>query len=291
MSERNGPGRRDLAVSGHVNIDRFLRVPALPAVDRTAPILSQRSELGGTAANVARAAAAHGVRVGLLSRVGDGFASEYRRQLSSEGIDLGGLRRVAGCATPTCYTVEAPSGAQWTLIDQGPMDRARGPPLRRSWLRRYAWVHVGTGPTDLQLRLTAVARDLGLRVAADPAQELFYRWDRDSLRSLLGASEILFGNRAEVAEAARRLGGAGARSLLSVVPLVVRTEGRGGVTAFSRVGREHVPAEPSPKGGSTVGAGDWFRGGFYGGFFAGAPLRACLVRGARSAAAWVRRRR
>ncbi len=159
-----------------------------------------------------------------------------------------------------------------------------GPAIPRTWLRRHAWVHVGTGPPEYQLRLAELARKEGIRVAADPAQEIFYRWTARSFRRLLRSSEVLFGNAAEIARAARLAGDSDARGLLPLVPLVVRTEGRGGVSAFSRAGREHVPAVRPSRVRSLIGAGDAFRGGFYGRFFAGDPLRACLAGGARSAA-------
>ncbi len=86
MAGRSGAGTRDLAVSGHVNIDRFLRVRRFPGLDRTEPVASSRVELGGTAANIALVAAERGVRVGLLSRIGDGFPEAFLRRLKRAGV-------------------------------------------------------------------------------------------------------------------------------------------------------------------------------------------------------------
>jgi ribokinase len=291
MGRRSGTDARDLAVSGHVNVDRFLRVARFPGPDRTEPVVASRAELGGTAANIALVAAGTGVRVGLIARVGEGFPEEFRRRLERAGIDLAGLRAVPGRSTPTCYIVEDRRGAQRTLIDQGPMAEASGPAVSRRWLRRHAWVHVGTGPPEVQLRLAEDARAEGLRVAADPAQEIFYRWTSRPFLRLLRSSEVLFGNRAEIARAIRLAGVADVRGLLAAVPLVVRTEGSGGVSAFSRAGRHHVPPVRPSRVRSLTGAGDAFRGGFYGGFFAGAPLRECLAAGTRSASRWIEGRR
>jgi cytidine kinase len=291
MRGRSGTGARDLAVSGHVNVDRFLRVERFPTVDRTVPVSDSRAELGGTAANLAFVAVRHGVKVGLLSRVGEGFPEPFRRRFERAGIDLGGLRTVRGRSTPTCYIVEDAGGSQRTLIDQGPMSDARGAPIPRSWLRRHSWVHVGTGPPEFQVRLAETARADGMRVAADPAQEIFYRWTAGPFRRLLRCSEILFGNRAEIARAARLAGGTNIEELLRAVPLVVRTEGGEGASAFSRVGREHVPAGRPSRVRSLVGAGDAFRGGFYGSFFAGGPVGECLAAGVRSSTRWIEGRR
>ncbi len=281
-----GP-RRDLAVSGHVNVDRFLSVDRFPAPDRTEPVRGARVALGGTATNVALVAAAHGVRVGLIARIGVGFPPDFRRRLVRARIDLGGLRTVPSRRTPECYIVEDRDGHQRTMIDQGAMDSGVDATVSRSWLGRFAWLHVGTGaPTD-QLALASTARSLGLRVAADPAQEIFYGWSGRELRRLLAESEILFGNAAELDHAARLTGVRGPRGLLERVPLVVRTEGPRGATAFARSGAVHVPAVRPRRRRTFVGAGDAFRGGFYGAFFRGAPTPTCLAAGTTAAARWI----
>jgi cytidine kinase len=287
MAERSGGSARDLAVNGHVNVDIFLRVGRFPGADRTEPVTATRTELGGTATTVALVAARSGLRVGLLSRIGEGFPAPFRRRLETAGIDLGGLQQVHGRSTPVCYVVEDPRGGQRTLIDQGPMDDPRGPPIPRGWLRRYAWVHVGTGPPAYQIRLAETARAEGRRVAVDPAQEIFYRWSARPFRRLLRSAEILFGNAAEITRACRLAGVSEARGLLAAVPLVVRTEGRSGASAFSRAGREHVGAVRPAAVRSLVGAGDAFRGGFYASYLAGDPMRRCLASGGRSATRWI----
>jgi len=274
-----------------VNVDRTLGIPRFPGPDRTVPITSARVELGGTAANLARVAARHGVSVGLVSRVGDGFLPEHRRLLEDAGIDLGGVRSVPGRPTPTCYILEDARGAQRTLIDQGPMSEAGRLTVDRRWLNRYAWLHIGTGPPELQLRLAALARRLGLRIAADPAQEIFYRWSAFALRRLLGLSELLFGNRAEIARAMALTHRSTVAELTELVPCVVRTEGSGGATAFSRVGSVHAGGQRPSTFRSIVGAGDAFRGGFYGAFFSGATLARALAAGNRAAVRWIEGRR
>jgi len=283
---------RDLLVSGHVNIDRFLSVRSFPAADRTVAVLEHRAEVGGTAANIARAASKLGVATGLVARVGDGFPDEYVAAFRDAGIDVRGIQRVIGKPTPTCYTIEDREGVQRTLIDQGVMSRTRGvalPPVRL--LREYSWVHLTTADPEFQLRLQKAARARGLRVAADPAQEIHYRWDRRSFRELLRGSELLFGNRSEIDRALEFVGARRPKGLLEFVPLVIRTEGRAGATAFSRVGTVHVRAARPARVRTFVGAGDAFRGGFYAAWFAGQPLLACLTAGTRSSARWIEGKR
>jgi len=276
-----------LLVAGHVNVDRFLRVERAPGPDRTVPVLAERTELGGTATNLARVARHYGVRVGLLARVGDGFPSEFTALLRKEGIDLRGLERVAGTPTPTCTILEESDGTTRMLMQQGPMANAGRPPLSGSWWRSYHWFHLGTGDPRRTLRLARVAGGAGRRVAFDPAQEIFYRWDRAALRRLVPWVDVLFGNRAEIEHAARCLGLRPPERLVEQLPLVVRTEGGGGATAFFRGGQVHAAAVRPRRVRSLVGAGDAFRGGFYAAWFEGARLGACLARGNRSARAWI----
>ncbi len=278
---------RDLLVSGHVILDRFLSVRSFPAADRTVPVLQYRAELGGTATNIVRTASKLGVATGLVARVGDGFPDEYVAELKRSGVDVRGLQRVRGKPTPTCYIIEDHEGTQRTLIDQGVMGESRGAPLPGRWLEEYSWLHLTTADPAFQLRLQELARARGLRVAADPAQEIHYRWDRRSFRSLLRGSELLFGNRSEIARALEFVGADRPEGLLEFVPLVVRTEGRGGATAFSRAGIVHVGATRPTRVRTLVGAGDAFRGGFYAAWFAGQPLFGCLTAGTRSSARWI----
>ncbi len=278
---------RDLLVSGHVNLDRFLRLDRFPRSDRTAPVRSTRLELGGTATNLALAASRAGLRTGLVARVGPEFPVAFRRRLLRAGIDLRGLASVRGATTPTCYILEAEDGAQRTLIDQGAMAKADRAPLPGPWLREYAWLHLATGDPAFQLRLASLARRLGVRVAADPAQEIFFRWAPGPFRELLARAEILFGNWAEVARAAELAGGGGIRRLLERVPLVVRTEGPEGAVAYSRTGRTNARARRPRSIRTLVGAGDAFRAGFYHGWLGGEPLDVCLTEGAATASRWI----
>ena len=276
-------GSRQLLVAGHVNVDHFLSVARIPGPDRTAPVVAERRELGGTATNVARSARRHGVSVGLLASVGDGFPPTFREVLDREGIDLRGLTTVAGSPTPCCTILEDRGGRTRTLIQQGPMGDSARHPLPGRWWRAYRWLHLGTGSPAHYLRLAEEARRDRRPVALDPAQEIFYRWDRVAFRRILPLAEILFGNRAEVDHAAAWVGSRGVPSLLEHVPLVVRTEGPRGSTAFFRGGTVHVPSRAPRRVRTFVGAGDAFRGGFYGGWFAGAPVAECLRAGNRSA--------
>jgi sugar/nucleoside kinase (ribokinase family) len=275
----------ELLVAGHVVVDRYLKVASMPGPDRTEPIVAERTELGGTATNLARAARRCGVGVGILSRVGDGFPASFRALLVREGIDLRGLASVAGAPTPTCTILEDQRGRTRMLFQQGPMAPPGRVSLPDAWWRSYRWLHLGTGDPSYYLRLARAARRARQHVAIDPAQEIFYRWDRRTFLSLLPLADVLFGNRAEIARAAAWAGGGGPERLLEHLPIVVRTEGPKGATAFYRGGATHIAGGRPKRTRTLVGAGDAFRGGFYAAWFAGEPLDRCLVSGTREAIA------
>jgi nucleoside kinase len=274
-------------VLGHINLDHFLDVASLPSEDRTVPISRQSTELGGTATNIARSAAAWGVRTGIISRVGRDFPAAYWRQIESERIDLSAVEKVAGASSSCCYIVEDRRGGQMTLIHQGPLGDARGAPIPNERLRTTGWLHLTTGDPGFQLRVLAAARAHGVRVSVDPAQEIHYRWDARHFQRLLAGAEILFGNSSEIDHASELLGATSRDGLLAHVPMVVETRGRRGVTAVTRSGAVRVPAIIPRPLRQVTGAGDAFRGGFFAAFFEGQPLRICLIAGTRSAARWM----
>lgn len=276
----------DLLVVGHTNLDHFFHVRSLPAPDRTVPLLRRETRLGGTAANIARAASKLGIRAGLWSRVGPDFPPRFREQMRREGVDLSGVEAVAGANSPACFIVESAGDQQVTLIDQGPMGSDPGTPIPVDLVRRASWIHLTTGDPHYQLRVLAVAREQGKRVAADPAQEIYYRWSRRQLRSLLQGSEILFANRHELAKICALLHVRSARDLLPTVPLIIETRGAAGAVAWTRTGSFRSAAVRSVRVAQVTGAGDAFRGGFYAGWITGLPVQKCLESGARAAARW-----
>ncbi|MCI4334265.1 MAG: PfkB family carbohydrate kinase [Thermoplasmata archaeon] len=279
---------RQLLVAGHVNIDRFLELPHLPEADRTVPVRSVHEALGGPAATIARQAATRGVRTGIVSRVGEDFPVAFTAQLRAERIDLAGLERVARARSPTCYILHDRRGHQVSAMFQGPMGQAGAAKIPRALLSRYDWLHLSTGDPRFQLRLQRAARQHGMHVAVDPAQELHYWWKPGPLRRLLEGAELLFVNRSEFDRVRALLRLRSARELLAIVPHVVVTLGSAGAVAYHRAGTEKAPGLPVRGKRQVTGAGDAFRGGFYAEWFAGAPLGECLRAGNRAAVGWMR---
>lgn len=91
-----------VAVVGSTNWDMSMRLPALPAPGETVLGGACHFCLGGKGANQAIAAARAGAGVFFLSCVGDNaIATEVRKELSANGLDLSGVTTVEATDTGT----------------------------------------------------------------------------------------------------------------------------------------------------------------------------------------------
>lgn len=259
-----------LAVYGHVALDHVVRVDDLPGPDSTVPARGFTVRLGGTGANIARAAARLGVPVALASFVGDDFAHEHWEALEGAGVELSQLRRVPG-RTPRVWILSVPGGPQATLIAEGVMaeDAAR-PPLEHAGLEAE-WFHFTTGTPRDWLGAAAAAHGRGKRIAFDPAQETSFRYTADLLQDFLRLSRVFFANEAELERTLALLGRRGPQELLEDVDRVVVTHGARGLTMWDGTGRHLVPAHPLNVPGpvDATGAGDALRAGLYAGLHRG----------------------
>ncbi len=292
----NGPimtfpaeARLDLLCVGHLNIDHEVRVAELPKEDRTVPTLTHDIFLGGTAANVARWGARTGLRCGLAAFVGRDLPEYMRETLRHDRVDISGVVAREGVLTPTCWIALDRKAHQQTFIDQGAM--ARTGRLALPDLQGVGWVHITTGDPEYQLRVARKARSLGINVAADPAQEIHYRWNARRLHELLSLSEILFVNRSELTKTLELAERRTPEDLLGEVPLIVETLGSQGARAYTRRGTFSVPAKSVRHPQTVTGAGDAFRGGFYGGWLRGLSIEKCLRAGTAAGALVVANRR
>ena len=272
--------RNYVGAFGHVVLDRILSVPHLPRPDTSVGLLDQRRYFGGTAGNLARAAARLGVRVSLASFVGPDFPRDYRTALRDEGVDLRDVRTVGASTTPEAWVFSDGRGHQMTIIDQGPWNLGPRLPLLRHSIRDVEIVHLGTGRPAYYAKVAALAEDLGRPIAFDPAQEIGYLYDRRSFRALFRRATYFFGNEHEVAQAMRYMGVASVRGLLGPAEAVIVTRGAKGSTVVTGAGKLAVPAVRPRRVVEITGAGDAYRAGFYAGLSRGYDLRRCGILGA-----------
>lgn len=269
--------RNHLGVFGHVVMDYIVTLRHLPKPNTSIEILDRRRYFGGTAGNLAHAAARLGIRASLASFVGPDFPSDYRNALAKDHVDLRDLREVRGAHTPTAWVFSDPRGNQMAIVDQGPMkDVARLPVLRHS-VRDADLVHLGTGRPEYYARVADFAESLGRTIAFDPSQEIHYVYTPGRFRDLLRRSTYFFGNEAEIAKAKRFTRVTSTEGLLKFAEVVVATLGSKGSVVYTREGRIRVPRVRPEQVVDVTGAGDAYRAGFYAGLARGYDLRHCGI--------------
>ena len=268
-----------LGAFGHVNMDYIISLRRLPRPNTSIEILDRRQYFGGTAGNVARAAARLGVRTSLASFVGDDFPTEYREALHHDGVDLTDLRVVPGSPTPTAWIFSDSKGGQMAIVDQGPMKRAASLPILRHSVRDVEVVHLGTGRPEYYLRVANLAEELGRVIAFDPSQEIHYVYSPKLFRELLRRSTYFFGNEAETLQAKRFARVSSTQALLRFASVVIVTMGSKGSVAYTREGLVRIPRVPPTRVVDVTGAGDAYRAGFYAGLSRGYDVRRCGILG------------
>lgn len=271
--------RNYVGAFGHVVLDHLLTVPYLPRPDTSVGILDQRRYFGGTAGNLARAAARLGVRTSLAAFVGVDFPEDYRAALRKEGVDLRDLKAVRGSTTPEAWVFSDGRGHQMTIIDQGPWNLASRLPILEHSIRDVEIVHLGTGRPSYYAKIAALASDLGRAIAFDPAQEITYLYDRRSFRALFRKATYFFGNEHEVAFAMRYMRASSVRGLLRPAEAIVVTRGAKGSVVVTADGKFAIPAVRPRRVVEITGAGDAYRAGFYAGLSRGYDLRRCGLLG------------
>src|SRR5216117_3266140 len=137
--------RNFVGAFGHVAMDYIVTLRRLPTPNTSIEILDRERYFGGTAGNLARAAARLGVKVSLASFVGTDFPNDYREALERDGVDTTDLRTVRKTNTPSAWVFSDPKGNQMAIVDQGPMKEAGRLPLLRHSVQDVDLVHIGTG--------------------------------------------------------------------------------------------------------------------------------------------------
>ncbi|MFP4142395.1 MAG: carbohydrate kinase family protein [Thermoplasmata archaeon] len=265
-----------LGVFGHTALDVILQVPKMPKIDSSIAVEDRIVRIGGTGANIARAASEMGVNVSLASFVGDDFPVEYMDALKKSGVNVEDVKKMKGFKTPTCWIVNDPEGNQTAFVDQGAMAHAADFELQMNTIEESEILHIGTGRPDYYRKVYDRLETEEKLVVFDPAQELEYVYDPSTFENFLKMSDYFFCNEREAGFALEYLEKDSPHDLLEYVDLVLITKGDEGSVLYLPGGETEIPAYEPDEIKEPTGAGDSFRAGFYAALYRDFPLKECF---------------
>ncbi|MDG6221051.1 MAG: carbohydrate kinase family protein [Candidatus Thermoplasmatota archaeon] len=268
-----------LGVFGHANMDFIANLDKLPEPNTSIEIVEQQRFFGGTAANVARAAAKLGVKTFLSSFVGEDFPADFQKALERDGVKLEDLKKMEGYLTPTCWIMADREHNQIAVMNQGPMRDMDRFAVERERIEHYSHIHICTGRPGYHGRVVDEAMRMGKHIGFDPAQEIHYVYGPETFMGILSKSNMFFCNASEMRKALDYSGGRDEEDLLEHVEMVVLTLGKEGSRIISRKEKMEIPAVRPEKVVDTTGAGDAYRAGFYAAMSRGMDMFMCGLHG------------
>ncbi len=252
----------------------FYDLPRLPRAGEELKTSRFARVPGGGAITTAVAAAAFGVRAGVISAVSD----MTRDRLRSAGVALRNLRRAG---EPPAITVALSTRGDRTFVTyNGVNDLLEGRLLREVRRIQAPHVHCAFFPARCRRWIPVIRalRRRGRTVSWD------FGWnpslnDDDAFTSLLGVLDLVFVNEAE----ARLYAGVPSTPAAftwwrTTAKATVVKLGRRGATYLSNAAVLRAPAR-RVRAIDTTGAGDAFNGGYLAAFIRGDDAGACLRAG------------
>jgi len=216
----------------------------------------------------------------LVGAVGADF-DEYRNWLDEHGVNTAGVRESVLHHTARFVCTTDADGNQIGSFYAGAM--AEDAEIMIAPLAENQGgidlVLIGAGDPGAMVAHTAECRQVGLRFAADPSQQLARLLDDEQVRALVDGAEYLFGNEYEEALIERKSGWSG-EQILARVGVRITTLGPGGAR-IEQAGEPPlaVPAVPDAQPADPTGSGDAFRSGFLAAVAWGLSLERCAQLG------------
>lgn len=242
---------------------------------------TRMGEPGGAVLYAALGAALWGLRVGVVSVLGDDYPRASLETMAARGVDLAGARALGGPGLRTwllyedrrrqvVHRLDRPSHAE---VSPGPSD------IPAAWSGARAF-HVAPMPMDVQQSLVAALRGRqGATISLDPY--LLLRPDTLAIwRDLLPAVDVFF-----ISEDEDELGEPAVRELAGERTrfLVWKRGARGGRLWDTRERRSLDWRARADLVRDPTGAGDAFAGGFLAGLLLGDETESAVERGVVSA--------
>lgn len=270
-------GGARIAVVGSINLDLVARGPGLPRPGQTVLGESFATAPGGKGANQAVAAARLGARVAMIGCVGsDAFGATLRTALQEQGVDVTGVRTVAGSSGVALIAVDAAGHNQIVVVPgaNAQLTSLTAEDRRRISEAQFLLVQLEV-PMSVVQDAVACAGAAGVPVMLNPAparplpsslleQVTWLTPNETELEALTGVTPATPG-------AAARAAGA----LLRSVKHVVVTLGEQGAVWAYEGGHLHVPPLPA-QAVDTTAAGDTFCGALATGLCEGLKPAAAL---------------
>lgn len=266
----------DIIALGDADVDLYVRVERLPSHDEKVPGDYAGVYGGGVAANFACAAARLGMKVGLISAVGeDSFGEISLRSLQEHGVDTDGVRVLEG--EPTYFSVIAldPSGEKALIIVRTEAFYLRWERIPPEYIERGKLLHIAPFGLEAAARAAEHAARVGIPVSVDLEPGMVGE-GFDAVVPLLKYTRLLFPNELCIQALFGDVGvEEGARSLMEYGPEVVVVT-RGSQGAFILTERESfsIPAY-QVEVRDTTGAGDCFNAAFLSSWLRGEALPDC----------------
>jgi sugar/nucleoside kinase (ribokinase family) len=279
--ERGGRPAFDVLGVGENALDRVCEVDGLPRMGEKGELPRCRDLPGGQVATAVLACARLGLRCAYAGSIGDDpAAAVVLAPLRHAGVDLSGVRAVAGAPTQTAVIlVDRPSGERMILWHRSTSLRTAPGDLDRARIESIRALLLDANDPEAAAWAAGIARNAGIPVILDADD---YRPELAPLLSRVdfplvsrGFAESFSGN-GSIRETLRMLSGCGAR-------LAVVTLGDRGAIAASGEDVIEVPGF-AVAARDTTGAGDAFHGAFAWGLLAGWDA-AEVLRAANAAAA------
>ena len=159
----------DLVGIGQCSIDHVCRVDGLPAVGGKAAMLGYELQPGGQVATALLAAARLGLKTAYVGSVGsDAIADFVLAPLAAAGVDLSGVRRVAGATTRLAVIlVDRASGERTVLGHRDPRLCLTPADVPDARIERARCLLVDAEDPEASLAAAVVARRSGIPIVAD----------------------------------------------------------------------------------------------------------------------------
>jgi sugar/nucleoside kinase (ribokinase family) len=212
-------GIMDLLAIGGITFDHLFWVDRLPEKHFEGIIKRQGRFYGGRAPNVAVAAAKLGIKTGLVSSVGEDFASEgYEDYLGTMGVDLRGVIKVSKKKTKQIFIFTDLHGNQITFFDYGAERHFGKMNVPCDLIKESRIVHISSsGDYRFNLKCARFAYKNGISISFDVGNDPFTEIT-EYLEGMISCTTFLFMNDAEASKALSLLKLGGIEEMVALGP-------------------------------------------------------------------------